>query len=182
MKIRILAAMAMLLAGCGTMQNRYDPSTFAAAQVPADSAVVILSTGAPRRCTATATFLQVTPVLKANESSSAVLGVDGSFFKSDFEDHHGLVNVFALRAGKYVITPIIANPYVEPTKVPRAEFSVEAGETVYLGEYFMPVSCSLRTWSRFDNKFDRDMTIVDKKNPELKLTDVVTRIPVFSGD
>lgn len=182
MKIRILAIMAVLLAGCGTMKNRHDPAQFAVARMPADSAVVILSTGAPKRCTSTATFLQVMPVLHANASSSAVVGVDGSFYKSDFESHHGLVNVFTLRAGKYVITPIIANPYVKPTKVPRAEFSVEAGETVYLGEYFMPVSCSLRTWSRFDDKFDRDMAIVDKKNPDLKLTNVVTRIPVFSGD
>ena len=49
----------------------------------------------------------------------------------------------SLPPNKYYFSPDIPGGY---TKRPKADFEVFANEVVYLGEYFMPKSCSFHTF------------------------------------
>lgn len=110
------------------------------------------------------------------------MSVDVYTLKSDFSDHQGNVHAIVLPAGHYYIAAWVANIYVRPIRVPKADFSVTAGEVVYLGEYFMPTACSFSaTRSELRNKKDRDLQLANQKAPGLANFEVVTRIARFTG-
>jgi hypothetical protein len=156
-----------LLGACGIMPNRASVASLPGeAFVSEKSGVVILSTGAPDTCASIATFLKV---FEANSKklvdSAPLIPVDAYTNKSEFTDHHGLINAVELPAGDYYVSPWAANPHVVAIKTPTFAFNVRAGETVYIGELFMPRSCGFSTTLVVRDKFDRDVKLAIEKNP-----------------
>jgi hypothetical protein len=111
----------------------------------------------------------------------ALLSVDGYAVKSDFADHHGNLHAVKLAPGRYYVAAWIANPYVKPVRVQKAEFTVGAGEVVYLGEYFMPVSCVWNPSVEWRDQQERDLKLLVQKNPALASRAVTKRIGAFTG-
>ena len=182
MKYLFVCFLVILVPGCASINNRLDPSRISLTQVPSNSGIIIISAGAPKRCVTTSTFLKVLPATsKYNNAPIALLGVDSYALKSDFADHQGNVHTLALPAGDYYLAAWIANPYVTALRVPKADFSIRAGEVVYMGEYFMDVACAWNTVSNYRDQRERDLLILRIKNPELGNTTIITRIPRFSG-
>jgi len=179
----IASALVLLLSGCGTMTNRYAPEKWTAAAPAEGTGLILFSTGAPERCTMAATFLKLLPEGKPYHfAETALPSVDAYVLKSDFADHQGNLHLIPVPAGQYYFAPWTANPYLVPTKVPKASFSVAAGEIVYLGEYFMPVACSTTTLGRISDQKQRDLALLKSKNPNVDTTHVVTRLMVFNGE
>lgn len=178
-----IAFAAVFLTACGTINNHADPAKLVGRPVPKDSAVVIMSAGAPAHCISSATFLKMIPDGQDFHSSGlvALLSVDGYAVKSDFDDHHGSLHAVVVPAGKYYFAPWVANPYIKQITAKRADISLAAGEVVYLGEYFMPVSCGMNTLSVFRDQRERDLQLLAKRNPELSKENIVVRIPAFTG-
>ncbi len=180
---QIVLLMALLsIFGCVSLDNLYDPSNVSVNQIPEDHGVLIMSTGASESCVSTSTFLKV------HESGEdyfsrplALLGVDSYALKSDFDDHQGNVHALVLPKGNYYLASSIANPYVEPVKIAKSEFGVRAGEIVYIGEYFMAVSCGLSPVGILNNRYERDIQLLTIKNPALAGRKINTRIAKFTG-
>lgn len=174
---------AAALTGCGTLNNHNDPAKLLGKAAPKDSAIVIISAGAPEHCIVSATFLKVIPAGKAFNSMSevALLSVDGYAVKSDYTSHHGSLHAIVLPAGQYYFAPWVANPYIQQITAKKADFSVAPGEVLYMGEYFMPASCSMQTLSVFRDQRERDLQLLSKRNPELSKENIITRIPTFTG-
>jgi len=107
--------------------------------------------------------------------------VDASTVRSDFTDHQGNVHAVVLPAGKYYLAAWMANPYMNPVRIPKAEFSVAPGEMVYLGEYFSSTGSNGAALGIFRDQHERDLKIVAQKNPELARASIVTRIAEFNG-
>jgi hypothetical protein len=173
----IAACLGVLIAGCGTVSNRHGAATVDSAHIPGGSGIAIISTGAPSKCFTAATFMKVLS-WDSGYSDSAVtsFGVDGYSVESDFADHQGRLNVLVLPAGKYYLAATIANPHVKPTKLTRYDFEVAAGETVYLGEYFQSVSCTLYPVAQIRDQEARDLTLLAEKNPALAKSTIVKRL------
>jgi len=114
---------------------------------------------------------------------SGILGinVDSYLIKSDFPDHQGNLNVFKVKPGNYHLYPFPVNPHLAPVRVPKAEFSLQPGETVYLGEFFMPVACGFYNVTEFRDQESRDMALLRERNPALAARTISKRLPVFSG-
>jgi hypothetical protein len=70
---------------------------------------------------------------------------------------------------------------VKPVRVQKAEFTVGAGEVVYLGEYFMPVSCVWNPSVEWRDQQERDLKLLGQKNPALASRAVTKRIGAFTG-
>lgn len=153
-----------------------------AADVTGDAAFVVLSAGAPEKCIATSTFLKLKAATEPYGGKDiALLSVDGYAVKSDFADHHGNLHAVQLAPGRYYVAAWIANPYVKPVRVQKAEFTVGAGEVVYLGEYFMPVSCVWNPSVEWRDQQERDLKLLVQKNPALASRAVTKRIGAFTG-
>jgi hypothetical protein len=176
-------AIALVLGGCGTVINRYAPEAIADAPIPAGSGRIILSTGAPRGCSSAPTYLKLLPEgATLREQELARPNVDSFALKSDFVDHQGNLHVIAVPAGNYYFAPWIDNPDIHPVRQPKATFSVAAGETVYLGEYYMPQSCGLSTLYEINDQMTRDMTLLKSMAPRFDTLRVTKRLMVLSGD
>lgn len=181
MRILLIAAFAALSA-CGTLPNYNSPDRLAPALAEDGTGVVLISTGAVSSCMTQATFLKIKKDGEGYMSDSRALLVDTPFTKSDFDDHVGFVHAIRLPAGKYYVAPWAANPYVTAVKIPRFDFTVTAGETEYIGEYFMPISCSLANLSGFADAWQRDSAVISRKNAKLDLSNVVHKLAVFGGN
>ena len=182
MKFLLSALLAIVTAGCGTFNSEYNARTVNMTELPKDRAVIILSTGAAERCISFATILKVSPAgTPYNKGGVAAFYVDAYTIKSDFADHQGNLQTVSIPAGSYYLSPWAVNPYLSAVKVPKAEFSVSAGEVVYLGEYYMPVACSLNTVASFRDQQERDVALLIKQNPEFARATIIKRIPKFSG-
>jgi hypothetical protein len=181
-KLVWLVAMGCALCGCGSMSNRLAPEKLEPANVSEDSAIVVLSTGAAERCVSAATMLNLAPA-GSPHGKNGILGinVDAYAVKSDFSDHQGSLSAFVVKPGSYQLYPSTLNPYISPMKVPRAEFSVAAGEVLYIGEFFMPVACSTKGLTQFRDQETRDLSLLKERNPQLSTKPIVKRIAVFSG-
>ena len=177
---KLFMLVLMLLAGCTTFDNTADPSRLNLETRPANSAVVVISTGALAPCVSSASALWIVQLDGGNESNVTNLNIDWSGIKSDFADHQGSINAIYLPAGNYRMIPKALNPMASPIKVPEATFSLAAGEAIYLGEYYMPVSCSLSNRVIFRDKRERDLALAIGKNPNLSAMNFVTRIPEFT--
>ncbi|HKS54184.1 MAG TPA: hypothetical protein VJS12_02800 [Steroidobacteraceae bacterium] len=180
---RLLVAIGLAaLSGCGTLQNRNGAEMLTAADVTGDAAFVVLSAGAPEKCFATSTFLKLKAATEPYGGKDiALLSVDGYSVKSDFADHHGNLHAVKLAPGQYYVAAWIANPYVTAVRVKKAEFTVGAGEVVYLGEYFMPVSCVWNPSVEWRDQQERDLKLLALKNPALAGRTITKRIAAFTG-
>lgn len=183
----LLLFFGCVLVSCGTMANKASVSTIPPSAFSlTDSGVVLLSTGAPKKCTSFASFLEVFDRASEKKVSGAPrIPVDVYVNKSDFSDHHGTVNAIHLPAGNYYVSPYVSNPYVrlKDEEKPRFAFDVKPGETTYIGELFMTAACSAKTHMVVKSsykelfvvrdQYDRDMELATQKNP-----DIATRPPV----
>lgn len=151
------------------MANRAGVGQVDAAMLTSQSTgVAILSTGADKECYSFATVMKLfdQSTLRA-VSGVAVAPVDGYTNKSDFTDHRGNVSAFALLPGKYYFSPVTQNPYVVGVKVPAFAFEMRAGETVYLGEIYMPTACAFDNAFKVNDRYERDIAIAVGQNPAL---------------
>jgi hypothetical protein len=168
-KLTSACALALVLSGCNTLENRAGIDRVDARMLTSqNTGVAIFSTGADRDCMSVATFMRLfdqTTLRPVNGVAAAP--VDGYASKSDFTDHRGNVSAYALQPGKYYLSPMTANPYVVGVKVPAFAFEVHAGETVYLGELYMPVACSFRNAFKINDRYDRDVAMAMRQNPGL---------------
>ena len=180
MKRLAMLAPALLLISCGVLKNKDNPSNLDLGGRPSNFGTIIISTGAPTRCISSATRLWILSVDRKKPTHDAMLNVDGSATKSDFADHQGSINAVNLPAGNYRMIPWAINPMETAIKTPEATFSLSAGETLYLGEYFMPSSCSFSNRVVFRDQRERDLALAVSRNPGLTWVNVVTRIPQFT--
>src|SRR5262249_32647953 len=93
----------------------------------------------------------------------------------------GNLYVIPLSAGTYYFMPWTNDPLVRPILQPQATFSVAAGETVYIGEYYMSASCQLTTLYEVRDQTTRDMALLKSKDPRFDASKVTTRMMVISG-
>lgn len=177
-RITIACALALALSGCNTMENRAGIDRLDARMLLAqNTGVAIFSTGADHDCMSFATFMRLFDQATMRPVDGvAGAPVDGYSSISDFPDHRGNVSAFALQPGKYYLSPVTANPYVVGVKVPAFPFEVHAGETVYLGEIYMPLACSFRNVFRVNDRYDRDVALATSKNPALIRRPPVKRV------
>ncbi len=177
MNARILLPLVTvaLWSGCGTVPNYASVARVpGAALTSQQEGVVLMSSGAPEHCMSMATFLKVFDATsKTVVEGGPLIPVDGYIYKSEFADHHGTVNGFALPPGRYFVAPWVANPYVKAIKIPAFGFDVRPGETTYIGELFMTRSCGLNTTFLVRDEYDRDVRLATEKNPL-----VAQRVPV----
>lgn len=171
-------ALALTLSACNTIDNRAGIDRVNASMLTSRSTgVVIFSTGADHDCIATSTFLKLfDQTTLRGVAGVSPAPVDGYSSKSDFSDHRGNVSAYPLLPGKYYLSPVIANPYVVGVKVPAFAFEVHGGETVYLGEIYMPVGCSFSNVFEVNDKYARDIAIAARQNPALALRTPVKRL------
>jgi hypothetical protein len=178
-----LMSLALVSGACATFNNALGPERVDPATVSSDAGVVVLSAGAAARCISAVTQLNLAPAGNPyGKGGIHAINVDNYTVKSDFPTHQGNLSVFVLKAGSYQLYPSMLNPYFQPTQVPKAEFSVGAGEVVYLGEYFMAVACEFRqTVSTFRDQEARDIALLRQKNPRFGDRPVTKRLASFTG-
>lgn len=179
-KALLIAASAIALSGCGTINNRFSPDKLAVESINSKSlGTVVVSTGAQERCISFATFVTVFPMGSDRAVDPIVnLGMDVYVHPSDFKSHHGLVNAFALPAGAYRLVPSMANPYFTGKVIPTFNFEVRANETSYIGELFMDRACGTNGAFSIHDSFARDWPMVTAKNPKLLEREPVRRLMV----
>ena len=176
MKFTLL--IASLLTGCGVLPNITDVSRLRVSTIANDKAIVILSTGVPDNCGQT-TALEAFPTDATYRSwnSSVTVLVANHDVKSDFADHRGFFHAIVLAPGAYYFAPMAMSlSGVSPIQIPRYDFSVAAGEVVYVGEYYCGPDGTI-----FRDQRQRDMDLLAQKNPTLARTNIIERIPKFSG-
>jgi hypothetical protein len=178
-----VAAVALAIAaGCGSVENRSGAQKFVYTQEQEKGAVIVLSAGANEKCFSFATRLKL---LRAdapyNGPAIAFLPVDSYAVKSEFSDHQGYLHVLRLPPGSYYLAPYINNPALEMKEVPRADFSVSAGEVAYLGEYFLQRACGLSGSAVFRDQWERDMALLKARNPALAQAPIARRVLGFTG-
>lgn len=180
---RIIAALvcATALSGCGSLGNRFAPEKISVAPLGA-SGRVIISAGANEPCVATATVLHVSPA--GAPYGSRVLAdppLDAYVIKSDYSDHQGSLSVFTAPAGDYQIYPVTLNPMTEPIQIPKFEFSVEAGETVYVGELYATTSCGFNNRIEIRDSQVRDLDLARSRNPIFEHVAITSRLARPAG-
>lgn len=175
-------AILLILNGCGTLKSAYAPEKLAAATPPAGSGLIVFSTGAARKCVSEYTFLKLLPEGASDRDKEiARTSVDAWAVKSDFDDHQGNLHVIAIPAGSYYFAPSVASTVIRTVLQPKAVFSVAAGETVYLGEYYMLEACTLSALYDVRDQMPRDMALLKSKDPRFDTSKVTKRLMVLSG-
>src|ERR1700761_9565991 len=94
MKKIIIVVTTSLLGGCASFENRTSAEKFSFSADDRESAIVIISLGAPTRCISFVPYLKLLPS-QASYRDKAVtsLAVDNYAIKSEFTDHHGYLDV-----------------------------------------------------------------------------------------
>jgi hypothetical protein len=181
-KLLLPITIVLMLGGCGTITNQYAAERTAEAPLPSGSGRIVLSTGAPAKCVSMSTYLRMLPAMaSASEKQIALVSIDSYALKSDFADHQGNLHVLPIPAGSYYFEPRTDNPVVRSVVQPKATFSVTAGETVYLGEFYMLEACSLSTLYEIHDQMARDMALLKSKDPLFDTSKVTKRLMVLSG-
>jgi len=175
-------AIVVLLAGCGTVTSEYEPSNVVDAPPPCGSGLIVFSTGAPSRCVHLATYLELRPEGgSGREKPLARAGVDSYIVKSDFEDHQGNLHVMPVPAGRYYLATWTDNPLVRQVTQPKAVFSVEAGESVYLGEFYMRQGCGFEQRYEVNDQITRDLALLKSKASRIDPSKITKRLMELSG-
>jgi uncharacterized protein YceK len=177
LRLTLTLFISIVLAGCGTVNNRFGPQTLSDSVPNSSTGVVLISTGAKEKCITASTFFKVLKdEHKYFDREIGLLSVDAYPLKSDFSNFHGNVHALALPAGRYYLAPWLANPYTTPKRITRYDFDVKAGEVTYLGNYYMSVQCSLSTTGAFTDYLERDLAVVLSKKPSLNTASVRKQI------
>ena len=107
MRYLLIALHALLSTGCASMNNAADPGKLAVADIPAGSGVMLMSAGAPERCIAMGTSLNLYRE-HGPDSHKAIrmLAVDAYVLKSDFTTHQGNVHALVRRRAPTIASPL----------------------------------------------------------------------------
>ncbi len=172
----------ILIAGCGLLPNRVRPEKISAVDLSSGAGIIILSAGAPSPCTSTPTELDIKQAgVPYTGPTVAYMPADTSIVKSDFSDHHGFLHVIKLDPGMYYLTTGLMRPYFKGLKVPKYNFLINAGDVLYLGEYYMTSSCSMSTVAQLRDQEQRDITLLKQRNPVFADVRIRKQIPPMSG-
>lgn len=177
----VLVLLACALTACGTMSNRFAPELLTPALIAQEgNGVVLISTSAADKCVSFSTFIALHPQGESYTTNAAAQPVDAYVMKSDLENGFGFINAFALHAGNYYFSPWLANPYFVATRSPRYDFTVAAGEVVYLGQYHQPGRCAIGD-GVISDQWERDRAMIAARNSNIDLSHVNTRLLRYSG-
>jgi len=146
--------------------------------VPGDKGIILFSTESDRTALRYALALSVIDAERHKEVPLNIF-VDASFLPSDFEELHGNVRSLQLNAGRYYVTPRSGNPYACLRYRPQFEFTVRAGEIVYIGS-FRRVGNSVE-YSPGANR-ERDIKFFLERNPALSQTEIRLETASMSRD
>lgn len=180
MKTLVILLSSFALTACGTI-NRVSiqaasPEIFKSTK----QGVAIFSVGAKEACVHAATGLYVLDATSGKRVDTVpAIFIDNFFQKSDFADHHGAVDALSLAPGKYYLQTALVNPFAITIKTPKISFEINGGETVYLGELYMPSACALNTSFEVHDRFTRDIDIVRLKNTDALQRPTVKRLMQF---
>lgn len=179
----IIVFLLLLLNGCASVENRTSAERFTFPEASSDDAIIILSVGAPKECISFVTHLRL---LKAESPYDgkriASLPVDSYVVKSEYSDHHGYLDVLRVSPGEYYFAPTIANPALKAKKISRADFSVSAGEIVYLGDFFLSQACGSSINGIFTDKFERDRKLLVGKNARFLTVGIKKNVLSFNAE
>jgi hypothetical protein len=183
---------ALLIEGCTPLR---DPSHLNFSNVSDKQAIVVFTTGSPALCSLSSPdpwMVSIFPVGAPYPKGYVLVAtISNTFMKSDFTDHPGSILAVALDPGDYYVAPIVFNG--QATQVARYDFSVSAGEVVYLGEYWMLKGCepptstdgsgkiALHAIATFRDQEQRDFALLAEKNPQLSKANITKQILVESG-
>lgn len=194
---------AIFLASCAsTFSNLTSIKKLKVNSIKDGESIVIFSTGAPKACLVSSIDIQLLNQDKKLDSLNKPYVVAGFLapnvarslrgpvftgtnyqIKPDFETHHGYLHAKRIKAGEYYFYPYSA--VLDFPNTPKANFSVKANETVYLGEYFLTPTCKINKFPKggifVNNKFDRDMNKAQELNPNIDYFNVVQRIMTLEG-
>ncbi|MGN6525430.1 MAG: hypothetical protein ACTHL8_03510 [Burkholderiaceae bacterium] len=170
--------LAFALSGCGTMElNNHNLRSFAYTPGDHEQAVVIISGGSQTSCAGNPTAVEIQAVEDHSHFNiKGLLGFNGVLEKSMYPDHAGALGAFRLEPGDYRVFPWGLNAMNKPTRVPEVDFTVKAGEVVYLGELYMDFGCALKNRVSFNDQFDRDLALLRQLNPALAAAPFEKRI------
>jgi len=184
----LIAPLALTLLFWGPPASAFpNHNTPAKAKLPAPAGhgVVISSSGAPRKCVVKASQLHISPVGKASIWDVKIsLVLDNYTVKSEFEGHHGFINVNVLPEGEYQFYPHSLNA-ASYRVLGRGRFSVKAGETVYIGEIFRVAGCGDsggRMGLEVRDQQARDLEMAKRLRSEIDTTRVVKRLAYVEED
>ena len=170
-------ALAATLSACGSMPNWTSPSNVNPAVFASkETGVFVMSTGASSSCQSMATALVAHDEATRKPIQGVVVFVDNDVHKSEVPDYHGLMSALEMKPGKYFFSAGIANPFMRVKTTPEFPFEIHAGETVYLGEVFMPRSCGTSTQFAINDREERDLAIATRANPAVAQRPVVKRV------
>jgi len=178
--LRTLMLLSYLsLSAC--LSNKYAPHLTAPIEANADAGIIILSVGAPDWCNAGTSLLLHRHDRSYNAVPKAVLFVDTWMLESDFPTHYGHLYVVKLPPNKYYLSPHL-HTIGGYTELPKADFEVYANEVVYLGQFFMPKSCSFHNLLGFQDNEARDLAMLKAKNPAFEQVMVTKRLLRWTGE
>jgi hypothetical protein len=164
-----------LLASCVAAPNANSVGKVAKSDLESPSqGIVIFSVGAKEHCPGAANVGHI----KREDADGIVtsFSIDADGMRSDFADHQGVVNAIALPAGHYVIRPGTPDADQIPAGAPAFAFDVNAGETTYIGDLFMPEACTAQTKYQIRDRYERDMMAARIKNALLAKHKVQRRL------
>lgn len=161
------------------LSNRYAADLTSPIEANTDTGIVILSVGASDWCNSGTMLLLHRHDRSFNAVPKAVLQVDTWMLDSDFTDHYGHLFVVKLPPNKYYFSPHIPGGY---DALLKADFEVFANEVVYLGEFFMPKSCSIHNLMGFQDNEARDVAMLNAKNPAFQHVAVTKRLLRWTGE
>jgi hypothetical protein len=179
----LLALVSVLAAGCGSMSNRADAKLAEPAKMKKDEGYVVISTGTNFVDQfGVGVFLTIAPVTaQYRQDELALLAVSSQVLKSDFSDHFGLLHAVKLKAGTYQYYQANLDVRRYAISVPNVRFDVVAGQVTYLGEFFYTMSLKTRDRRDMRDNEQRDMSLLQQKNPALAALPRIKNVAQYSG-
>ena len=173
-----VALAAATLSGCAAMDWGSHLAAFKYTQDDRNDAVVLVAGGSREYCGPNPTSIRI--LAQGDHSPMTAKGITGfnsALDTSMYKDHQGVLAAMRLPPGNYyaILWPFNAVNFV-PTTVPHANFTVKAGEVVYLGEMYLENGCDLKNRVSYRDEFDRDMAILKTANSALAHAPIQKRI------
>lgn len=181
----LVFAVIVGLSGCATsFKNPSGLAFFDATEMKPDRATIFLSTAAEKTCLSS---YPVDMLIKNVESGKTVAGfnLNNQFNKSDIEPTEGRDAIFVsaktLDPGDYTVEFKFTG--AQTTQTPTANFSVRAGDAVYLGEFLFAGACGafvLNNEIEISDMSARDFSHIRQFNPAVKESSIEIRVLEFA--
>ncbi|MEM8724429.1 MAG: hypothetical protein AAGE86_02805 [Pseudomonadota bacterium] len=184
-KIFATLAISLSLAGCQSMfGNDTSIANLSLAERAEEetSATIILSAGVRQVCFSS---YPVTIDLVNTDQRKTVemFTANNEFIKPELDENHGFLHAANIAPGNYLMTMDVWARRV--TSRPVARFSIEKGEVLYLGEFFLDSSCA-GFGSYVDvlirNRSSRDLPKAQELNPGINMDEVEVRVLQFESE